>query len=127
MRVRVVLAAVFLVASLSACATSYQSERSRIMAEAELNNAGAQGAPQQAVAAEWAIRDLAALHATQNTENSALLYAVVGLLALSFIATLIIASRLNRTNDELAGMRKALEAALMPTPEPPPGPTTTIG
>lgn len=104
--------------ALAGCATTYASERSRILLEADLNNSGAQGAPQQAVAAEWAVRDMAGLLAQQNTEQSILLYIVIALLAISTLSLLLVASRVRKTNEQLEGMRKSLDAALA---EPPTG------
>jgi hypothetical protein len=97
--------------TLVGCATSYSSERSAILVESVLNNAGALGAPQQSVAAEWAIRDFVALMVTQNTEQAYLMYALVALLALSFLANLVVAGRVSRVNQELAQLRAIFTTA----------------
>jgi hypothetical protein len=107
---RRMLALLTLAVLIVGCATSYEQERHQIGLEAELNNGGAQGAPQQAVAAEWAVRDYAALIAKQNTEQAYLLYGVVGLLALSLITSLVVAGRLSRTNQALADLRSTIAA-----------------
>jgi hypothetical protein len=107
------------VSLLAGCASSYDKERTSISSDAVLNNLGAAGAPQQAVAAEWAIRDFAELMVKQNTEHSYLLYAVVGLLALSFLSTLVMAGRLSRTNRELVELRQAAAPIEAAVPSPP--------
>jgi predicted permease len=109
------------VLTLVGCAGSYSSERSSILAENTLNNAGALGAPQQSVAAEWAIRDLAALIVKQNTDQAYLMYALVALLGLSFLANLVVAGRLNRVTGELTQLREIFTAASAPPPQD--GPT----
>ena len=115
----VVLAFSVLALFVAGCANSYNSEISAIAGEATLNNAGADGAPQQSVAAEWAIRDFAELLAKQNTEQAYLLYLLGALLALSFLANLIVAARLNKTNRALAEIRDIFLEASDSSSRPP--------
>src|SRR3954466_9096951 len=48
--------------------TALENQISQILSEADTNNSGAAGAPQQAVAAQWATRDLTAVVARGQLE-----------------------------------------------------------
>jgi hypothetical protein len=73
---------VFVAALLTACIATYPGKLDSIQSADSINNLSAGSAPQQTVVAEWTIRDYSELIATQNTEQSAQLYAVIALLVL---------------------------------------------
>jgi hypothetical protein len=95
------------------------SQVSKVLADADLNNSRAEGAPQQAVVSGWAARDLLAIIARNQSSQStnddrvaallAVLVAGVGFVLISGIGT-------GRSGDPAA--IGAVSAASMPMPEP---------